>query len=211
MPAGTELLFLPGSACFVPDGLSSGGSSQSLAGKTMVYGIMTAITGLVTVVGNGFAGLITDMRSLLTIDVYQDMNYMYLITFLLWTTASVLLTISGIYAIRHRNDPEAALSAVEKAKAALWFEIAGLVIALVGIITSPGTFMLYFGPSLLTAPFFLGVPIAVWMGAFLKKDACMERDGEIARRGRMVLCIFLITLWTLNILLMPVVLNGIYG
>ena len=201
--------------CFVDEETAataaSSGSSLPLARKTAVYGVMTLITGLVTIIGNCYVGLISNMMSLLTVEVYQEMNNLYLLTFLLWTIASVLLVIAGIYAIRHRNDPEAALSAVEKAKAALWFEITGLVVSVVGIIMDLGTLMLYFQPSLLTTPFFVGVPIAVWMGAFLRKDACRERDGKNSGRGRMVLWIFLILLWILNLLMLPLILTGLHS
>ncbi|MBR3125185.1 MAG: 4Fe-4S binding protein [Mogibacterium sp.] len=190
---------------------ASRGSSLPLARKTAVYGVMTLITGLVTIIGNCYVGLISNMMSLLTVEVYQEMNNLYLLTFLLWTIASVLLVIAGIYAIRHRNDPEAALSAVEKAKAALWFEITGLIVSVVGIIMDLGTLMLYFQPSLLTTPFFIGVPIAVLMGAFLRKDACRERDGKSSGRGRMVLWIFLILLWILNLLMLPLILTGLHS
>lgn len=201
--------------CFVDEETAatadSSGSSLPLARKTAVYGVMTLITGLVTIIGNCYVGLISNMMSLLTVEVYQEMNNLYLLTFLLWTIASVLLVIAGIYAIRHRNDPEAALSAVEKAKAALWFEISGLVVSVVGIIMDLGTLMLYFQPSLLTTPFFVGVPIAVWMGAFLRKDVCRERDGKTSEKGRMALWIFLILLWILNLLMLPLILTGLHS
>ena len=190
---------------------SSGGSSLPLARKTAAYGVMTLVTGLVTIVGNCYVGLISSMKSLLTVDIYQEMNNLYLLTFLLWTIASVLLSIAGIYAIRHRNDPEAALSAAEKAKAALLFELAGLVVAVVGIIMDLRTLSIYFQPSLLTTPFFFGVPIAVWLGAFLRKTACMEIDGESPGRGRRALWIFLILLWVLNLLMLPLILISLYS
>ena len=75
------------------------------------------------------------------------------------------------------EETSAALSAVEKAKAALWFEIAGLIISVAGIIMNPGTFMLYFQSSFLSTPFYFGIPIAVWMGAFLRKDA-LQSDWD---------------------------------
>ena len=202
------------SRCFVDEETSAtvtaDGSSQTLVKKTALYGILTIITGLVTVVGNFYFGLFSNMKSLLTVDIYQEMNALYLLTFLLWTIASVLLVIAGIYAIQHRNDPESALSAAEKAKVALCFEITGLVVAVVGIIMDLGTAMLYFNPSILTTPFFVGVPIAIWMGAFLKKVACMEKDGESAGKGMKALWIFLISLWILNLLMLPVILAGLY-
>ena len=203
------------SRCFVDEEMSaaasSGGYSLPLARKTAVCGVMTLITGLVTIIGNCYVGLISNMHSLLTVDAYQEMNAMYLLTFFLYTIASALLMIAGIYAIWHRKDPEAALSAVEKAKAALWFEIAGLVVSIIGIIMDPGTLMLYFQPSLLTLPFFFGVPIAVWMGAFLRKAAFMEKEGESVGKGRMAKWIFLITLWILNLLMMPLILAGLHS
>ena len=73
-----------------------------------------------------------------------------------------------------------------------------------------GTAMLYFNPSILTTPFFVGVPIAIWMGAFLKKVAYMEKDGESAGKGMKALWIFLISLWILNLLMLPVILAGLY-
>ena len=202
------------SRCFVDEetdaSVPAGDTSKSLTRKTAAYGIMTLITGLVTVIGNFRFGLFGNMNSLLTVDFYQEMNALYLLTFMLWTIASVLLMIAGGYAIRKRMDQEAALSAVEKAKAALWFEIAGLVVAAVGIIIDLGTVMLYFEPSILTTPFFIGVPIAVWMGAALRKDTRMEKDGESAKGGRKGLWIFLTVLWILNLLMLPAVLAFIY-
>ena len=202
------------SRCFVDEetaaGAASGEASKSVAGKTVFYGVLTIITGLLTVTGNFYFGLFSNMKSLLTVDLYQEMNSLYLLTFLLWTIASVLLVIAGIYAIRKRRDTEAALSAVEKARAALWFEIAGLVVAVVGIAMDLGTVMLYFEPSLMTTPFFIGVPIAVWMGAALRKDARIENEGENAKGGRKGLWIFLTILWFLNLLMLPAILAGIY-
>ena len=201
------------SRCFVDEETvveaAAGGFSKAITGKTALYGVMTVITGLVTVAGNFYFGLFSNMQSLLTVDIYQEMNALYLLTFLLWTIASVLLVIAGIYAIRNRRDPEAALSAAEKAKAAFWFEIAGLVVAVTGIVMDLRTVMLYFEPSLVTTPFFIGVPIAVWMGKALRKDARMEKDGESSGKRR-TLWIILTLLWILNLLMLPLVLSGIY-
>jgi len=42
----------------------------------------------------------------MTIDFYQSMNCLYIVTFLLWTIATVLLLLTGVFAVRYRKDPE---------------------------------------------------------------------------------------------------------
>ena len=186
------------------------GVSSSLTKKTMFYGIVTIITGLLVMYGNLVAGLFGNMNSRMTVDVYQEMNGLYILTFLLWTIASVLLLLTGIFAVRFRKDPEAIMSIVEKVKVALYFEIAGLLVSIVGAVMDLGTFMLYFQPALFAASFFIGVPIAVCMGKVLRSSVCRVRDGESPGRGKSAAWGILSVLYVLNLSLAPVILIFIY-
>lgn len=102
------------------------------------------------------------------------------------------------------------MSIVEKVKVALYFEIAGLLVSIVGAVMDLGTFMLYFQPALFAASFFIGVPIAVCMGKVLRSSVCRVRDGESPGRGKSAAWGILSVLYVLNLSLAPVILIFIY-
>jgi len=196
------------SRCFVDDETEvsvpapgSNGVSESLTKKTLFYGIMTIITGLPAVLGIMFLGVYGNMQSRMTIDFYQSMNCLYIVTFLLWTIATVLLLLTGVFAVRYRKDPETIKSLAEKVKAALFFEIAGFLVSIAGIAMDMGTVMSYVNPAIYALPFFLGVPIAACMGSVLRRSACIGTGGEVSGKGtgRNIFWIILSVLYVLNL------------
>jgi len=136
------------------------------------------------------------------------MNCLYIVTFLLWTIATALLLLTGVFAVLYRRDPEKIRSLAEKVRIALFFEIAGLLVAIAGIVMDMGTLMSYVNPAIYAVSFFLGVPIALCMGSVLRRSVCSETGGEVSGRGtgRNISWIILSVLYVLNLIAFVVVL-----
>lgn len=203
------------SRCFVDEETAApapapdlNGVSTSLTKKTVFYGVVTILTGLMSLIGTLIFGLFGGFTSRLSIDLYQSMNSLYIVSFLILTIAAAILLLTGLYAIRFRRDPEAIRSIVEKVKAALYFEIAGIVVCIIGIALDMGTFMLYFEPDLFAVSLFIGVPIAVCMSAVLRRAVPAEADGGVPAKntGRNAAWGILSVLAILNLFISPVVL-----
>ena len=184
------------------------GISASLTKKTVFYGIVTILTGLMSLIGTLIFGLFGGFTSRLTIDFYQNMNSLYIVSFLILTIAAAILLLTGLYAIRFRRDPEAIRSIVEKVKAALYFEIAGIVVCIIGVALDMGTFMLYFKPDLFAVSLFIGVPIALCMGAVLRRAVPAAAEGGVPAKNtrRSAAWGILSVLAVLNLFVSPVVL-----
>lgn len=206
------------SRCFVDEDTKAIEAEQApleahsiLTKRTTFFGVVTIITGLLALFGIGYAGLFLNIDSRLTVDVYQEMNGLYILAFLLWTIADVLLLLTGIFALRHRRDPEAISSIVEKVKIALCFELAGLLVTAVGIALDVKSIMAYFQPALYGASFFLGVPIATRLGAILRRDARSFKEGESTEKPKRASWVVLAILYILNLALAPIILGILMG
>ena len=179
--------------CFVDEETIAARDSQasvSLTRKTVFYGLVSIITALASLVGTVYVGLFTNMKAFMTVDLYQEMNSMYLVTFLLWSIASVMLLFTGIFAVRSRKDTEAIISIREKARIALFFGIAGIPFMIGGIVLNVETLMSYFQPALFSASFFAAIPLARILSGILRRFARDEQAGETPRAGRKAVTCF---------------------
>lgn len=197
--------------CFVDDDEmpAASAASDSLTKRTTFFGILTVATGLITMYGVLFAGLILNMLGFLTIDLYYEMNSMYLVTFFLWSIAAIILVISGIYAIVHRKDPEAISSLAEKARAALYLDLAGIPFIIIGIAKDPGTLMAFLQPSIFSLSFFFGVPIALALAKILSKCARSEQGGEESKNKHRISWALLSFLYIINLTFLPIIMAAL--
>ena len=200
--------------CFVDEETIAARDSQasvSLTRKTVFYGLVSIITALASLVGTVYVGLFTNMKAFMTVDLYQEMNSMYLVTFLLWSIASVMLLFTGIFAVRSRKDTEAIISIKEKARIALFFGIAGIPFMIGGIVLNVETLMSYFQPALFSASFFAAIPLALILSGILRRFARDEQAGETPRAGRKAAWVIWSVLYVLNIAVTPALLALLYS
>lgn len=197
--------------CFVDEEEmpAASAASGSLEKRTVFFGILTVATGLITMYGTLVMGLFYNMLSFLTIDLYYEMNSLYLVTFFLWSIGSIILVVSGVYAIMHRKDPEAISSLAEKTGAAFMFELAGLPLIIIGIVKDPGTLMAFLEPSLFSPSFFFGVPLAGALAKILSGCAKSEKSGEESGNKSRLLWALLSFLYIINLTFLPILLTAL--
>lgn len=136
LPAGTE-----GKENNIASSDAEAASAKSGIKKPVFLGALMIIGGASSIFAAIKYIVASSLESHYTIDVYQDANIGVALGGTLWCVASVIVLLSGVYAMRFSEMEERLMSIGEKLKIARKTALFGLLVIFAGIIFSPQTLM----------------------------------------------------------------------
>ncbi len=158
--------------CFVDDSEVAGSSidvSPTIQKRVAVFGIMTALIGIIPLVFMTPIIFEKYMTRIMTIDAYAGLNPSFIAYEVILVIASIFMTATGIYLVANRSNSEAVASATEKMAIISLTILVDIIIGVVLCKSDRRALQFVIEPLLFIAGIILGGPLGIVLSKKLKK------------------------------------------
>ncbi len=195
------------SRCFAEDDTVTRSSfevSTPIRRKATFLGVMTILTGLVSIYANFKLGLEYALDMRMTVEAYADVVPLYLVFHTLMVVAAVLFLMTGIYILRGRRQSGTLILAAEKAVTVLVIEIIGFLIGGIGCLIDKANIGMCMTTVLYCETFVAGVPVFCIMSILLKKLVKAEENAGGKKSGLRFFFGLLSVIYVILLLVTPI-------
>ena len=173
------------SRCFIDDGavLPARDQAESMPakrnGRPLFLGILMLVAGASSMHSSIRYIVSPTLMGHYQIEQYRELNVLIAVMGAIWCITSVIVMLTGAYAIRFSNEPERLLSVNEKLKAAWRIALIGLVIGIIGTAAALPLIINFIEGLTLDTFVFMWIPVLMLQVKLMNSDIRKEKKSGV--------------------------------